>query len=112
MSRFPRTEAEITALALLMVDGLTQAPDDFPSPPVPGADLQAQRERCNAACRAPRRPGGEVRYHTPPVRYAPEKAAKLIRPSSVSRYMTPDITTVTTTQMSAASRHIEENTTL
>ena len=33
MSRFPRTEAEITALALLMVDGLTQAPDDFPSSP-------------------------------------------------------------------------------
>ena len=46
MSRFPRTEAEITALALLMVDGLTQAPDDFPSSPVPGADLQAQLERC------------------------------------------------------------------
>jgi len=33
MSRFPGTEAEITALALLMVDGLTQAPDDFPSSP-------------------------------------------------------------------------------
>ena len=49
---------------------------------------------------------------TPPIRYPPEKAAKLIRPSSVSRYMTPDITTVTTTQMSAASRHMEENTTL
>ncbi len=49
MSRFPRTEAEITALALLVVDGLTQAPDDFPAPPVPGADLQAQLERCNAA---------------------------------------------------------------
>jgi hypothetical protein len=28
MSRFPRTEAEITALALLLVDGITQAPDD------------------------------------------------------------------------------------
>ena len=52
MSRFPRTEAEITALALLMVDGLTHAPDDFPSPPVPGADLQAQLERCNAAAAA------------------------------------------------------------
>jgi len=52
MPRFPRSEAEITALALLMVDGLTQAPDDSPSPPVPGADLQAQFERCNAAATA------------------------------------------------------------
>lgn len=52
MPRFPRSEPEIAALALLMVDGLTQAPDDFPSPPVPGAELQAQLDRCNAAATA------------------------------------------------------------
>jgi len=50
--RFPRTEAEITALALLVVEGLTQAPEDFPAPPVPAADLQVQLERCNAAATA------------------------------------------------------------
>jgi hypothetical protein len=50
MSWFQRAEAEITALTLLVVDGLTQAADDFPSPPVPGptcgpsADLQHRRQ--------------------------------------------------------------------
>ena len=49
MSRFPRTEAEITALALLVVEGLTQAPDDFPAPPVPPSELQAKLDAYNAA---------------------------------------------------------------
>ena len=49
MPRFPRSEPEITALALLMVDGLTQAPDDFPSPPVQPSELQAKLDAYNAA---------------------------------------------------------------
>jgi hypothetical protein len=55
MSRFPRTEAEITALALLMVDGLTQAPDDFPAPPVQPSELQAKLDAYNAAYTIQRR---------------------------------------------------------
>ena len=41
MSRFPRTEPEIAALALLVTPGLGQAADDFPAPPVPPSELQA-----------------------------------------------------------------------
>ena len=40
MARFPRTEAEITALAQSMITGLTANAADFPAPPVPPADLQ------------------------------------------------------------------------
>lgn len=48
MSRFPRTEAEIRALALLVTGGLGQASDDFPSPPVPAEELKAQLDRVAA----------------------------------------------------------------
>jgi len=36
MPQFPRTEAEIVALANLMVDGYTAHPGDFPSADIPG----------------------------------------------------------------------------
>ena len=52
MPRFPRTEADIAALALLVVEGLEQAPEDFPSPPVPAADLRAKLDAANAASTA------------------------------------------------------------
>jgi hypothetical protein len=39
---FPRSEADIAALAELVVQGLEQAADDFPSPPVPAPDLRAK----------------------------------------------------------------------
>jgi len=41
MATFPRTEAQIKALAQTMVTGLTESAADFPSPPVLAADLQA-----------------------------------------------------------------------
>ena len=44
MSRLQRAEAEITALTLMVVDGLTQAADDFPSPPVPGPTCRPSAE--------------------------------------------------------------------
>jgi len=38
----PRSEADIAALAELVVQGLEQAAEDFPSPPVPAPDLRAK----------------------------------------------------------------------
>jgi hypothetical protein len=52
MSRFPRTESEIAALAVLVIDGLTKAADDFPTPPVTAAQLQAMLDAVNAASAA------------------------------------------------------------
>ena len=49
MPRFPRTEPEIAALALLVTQGLGQASDDFPTPPVPPDELQVQLDAYNAA---------------------------------------------------------------
>lgn len=40
--QFPRSEADIVALAELVVQGLEQAVDEFPSPPVPAPDLRAK----------------------------------------------------------------------
>jgi len=40
MSRFPIAEAEIAALAALVAEGLEQAAEDFPTPPVPATDLR------------------------------------------------------------------------
>ncbi len=42
MARFPDTEPEIAALAALVVEGLEQAVEDFPTPPVPATELRAQ----------------------------------------------------------------------
>lgn len=52
MPRFPRTEADIAALAMLVADGLEQAAEDFPSPPVPAQDLKAKLEAFNRAAAA------------------------------------------------------------
>lgn len=41
MARFPRTEAEIKALAQNIITGLAANAADFPAPPVASADLQA-----------------------------------------------------------------------
>ena len=50
--RFPRTEAEIAALALLVAQGLEEAVDDFPSPPVPADELRAKLDAVNAVSTA------------------------------------------------------------
>jgi hypothetical protein len=52
MSRFPRSEPEIAALALVVTQGLTQASDDFPTPPVAVDELQARLDTYNAALSA------------------------------------------------------------
>jgi hypothetical protein len=41
MASFPRTDPEIAALALTLLQGLEQAPDEFPNPPVAPSELQA-----------------------------------------------------------------------
>ena len=46
--RFPRTESEIAALALRVVEGLVNAVEDFPNPPVPPAELKAKLDGFNA----------------------------------------------------------------
>jgi len=50
--QFPRTEAEIAALAEIVVQGLEQATDDFPAPPVPPADLRIKLDAAHAATAA------------------------------------------------------------
>jgi hypothetical protein len=52
MSRFPRTEADIAALAVLVTEGLEQAAEDFPSPPVPAEELQVRLDAFNVAATA------------------------------------------------------------
>ena len=47
--RYPRTEAEMAALALRVAEGLTAHSEDFPNPPVPAAELKAKWEAFNAA---------------------------------------------------------------
>lgn len=49
MSRFPDTEPQIAALALLVTQGLQQAAEDLPAPPVPADELQARLDAYNAA---------------------------------------------------------------
>jgi hypothetical protein len=41
MARFPRTEAQIKALAQNIVTGLAANPADYPAPPIASVDLQA-----------------------------------------------------------------------
>ena len=52
MARFPRTEPEIAALALLVTEGLAQAPEDFPTPPVAPDQMQARLDAYNATLTA------------------------------------------------------------
>ena len=54
MSRFPKAEAEVAALALRVVEGCAKAPEYFPNPPVPVADLKAKLDTYVAV---PWRPG-------------------------------------------------------
>jgi len=49
MSRFPKREAEVAALARSLVNGLSNATEDFPNPPIPVNDLQAALDTYNAA---------------------------------------------------------------
>ena len=42
MPRFPQAEPEIAALAALVVEGLEQAVEDFPNPPVPTTELRVK----------------------------------------------------------------------
>jgi len=52
MSRFPQTEPEIAALALVVAQGLREAAEDFPAPPISADELQARLDRYNAATAA------------------------------------------------------------
>ena len=49
MSRYPRTESEIAALALRVAEGLAKAVEDFPNPPVSATELKAKLDGFNAA---------------------------------------------------------------
>jgi hypothetical protein len=52
MARFPRTEADIAALALVVREGLARAPEDFPTPPVAPEELQTRLDAYHAAMSA------------------------------------------------------------
>ena len=52
MARFPQTEPEIAALALVVAQGLREAAEDFPAPPVSADELQARLDRFNTALAA------------------------------------------------------------
>jgi hypothetical protein len=52
MPRFPRSEPDIAALALVVTQGLGQASEDFPTPPVPADELQGRLDAYNAALSA------------------------------------------------------------
>jgi len=47
--RFPRTEAGIATLAGRVIDGLTNAAEDFPAPPVPVEELRGKLDAFQAA---------------------------------------------------------------
>ena len=49
MSRFPKTEADIAALAMVLTDGLRKTPERFPAPPVPANELQVSLDAYNEA---------------------------------------------------------------
>jgi len=49
MSRFPNTEADIAALAMVLTEGLRKTPELFPAPPVPADALQASLDAYNEA---------------------------------------------------------------
>ncbi len=50
--RFPDAEPEIAALAQLLVQGLGQATEDFPAPPVPPEELRARLDASHATAAA------------------------------------------------------------
>ena len=50
--QFPRSEAEIAKLTVAVAQGLEDAAQDFPAPPVPPAELRAKLDAVNAASTA------------------------------------------------------------
>lgn len=49
MARFPETEPDIAALAMVLMQGLRNTPELFPAPPVPADALQASLDEYNEA---------------------------------------------------------------
>ncbi len=49
MARFPETEPDIAALAMVLIQGLRNTPELFPAPPVPADPLQASLDEYNEA---------------------------------------------------------------
>jgi hypothetical protein len=47
--RFPRTESEIATLAARVIEGLTNAAEDFPTPPIPAEALRGKLEAFTTA---------------------------------------------------------------
>jgi hypothetical protein len=47
--RFPRTESDIATLAGRVIDGLTNAAEDFPAPPVSSEELRGKLDAFQAA---------------------------------------------------------------
>jgi hypothetical protein len=47
--RFPDAEPEIAALAMVLIQGLRNSPEDFPAPPVPPDPLQQSLDQYNEA---------------------------------------------------------------
>ena len=47
--RFPRSESDITTLAARVIDGLTNAAEDFPAPPVSSEELRGKLDAFQAA---------------------------------------------------------------
>ena len=45
MARFHQGEPQIAALTLLILDGLTTATEDFPTPPITPDELQAALDK-------------------------------------------------------------------
>ena len=81
-TRFPQTEPEIAALALVMVQGLAQAGDEFPVPPVAVTELQARlaAETANPASNA----GDSTRLRVSPSALLIGGAVScIVRPSSI-----------------------------
>ncbi len=49
MAKFPRREAEVAVLASEIISGLTENADDYPSPPLGSAELQASLDAYRAS---------------------------------------------------------------
>ena len=47
--RFPRTESDIATLAGRVIDGFTNAAEDFPTPPVSSEELRGKLDAFQAA---------------------------------------------------------------
>jgi hypothetical protein len=63
--RLPRAEAKILALARLVTQGLREAPEDFPTPPVSADELEATTDGCDAD--STRIAAAKVAFHEKPL---------------------------------------------